>query len=159
GWGFQQCALACRVCTDRYRWYALSLTTLPVSATRRGLRHRQGLYPSSVIHVMLRCGVFYTNAMVIQHVTEQRLPTSMTWAALSIEGGEQIMGSSRSRPGMLKQIRPAFHSLLVVAAIFVIAGCERQAGSKTTTPPPLLEVLVAEVIQQDVPIYFEWIGT
>ena len=69
------------------------------------------------------------------------------------------MGSSRSRPGIVKQIKPALHSLLVVAAIFVIAGCERQAGSKTTTPPPLLEVLVAEVIQQDVPIYFEWIGT
>src|SRR6266581_3887905 len=54
GWGFQRCALACRICADRYRWSALSLTTLPVSATRRGLRHRQGLYPSSVIHVMLR---------------------------------------------------------------------------------------------------------
>src|SRR5205809_7589406 len=69
------------------------------------------------------------------------------------------MESSKSLPGMVKQIGPALHSLLVVAVIFVVAGCERQAGSKTTTPSPLLEVLVAEVIQQDVPIYFEWIGT
>jgi RND family efflux transporter MFP subunit len=69
------------------------------------------------------------------------------------------MWSSRSRPGIIKQIRLALYLLLVVAAIFLFAGCERQAGSKTTTPPPPFEVLVAEVIQQDVPIYFEWIGT
>ncbi|MBI3800731.1 MAG: efflux RND transporter periplasmic adaptor subunit [Deltaproteobacteria bacterium] len=69
------------------------------------------------------------------------------------------MWSSRSRPGIVRQSWSALHVLFVVAAIFILAGCERQAGSKATTPPPPLEVLVAEVIQQDVPIYFEWIGT
>lgn len=69
------------------------------------------------------------------------------------------MWSSRSRPGIGEQITPALHSLLVVATVFVFAGCESQAGSKAATPPPPPEVLVAEVVQQDVPIYFEWIGT
>src|SRR5262245_63299953 len=68
------------------------------------------------------------------------------------------MWSARSHPEYVKLIRPVLHSLLIVA-VFISAGCERQAGSKTTTAPPLPEVLVAEVIQQDVPIYFEWIGT
>src|SRR5215510_10662179 len=69
------------------------------------------------------------------------------------------MWSSRSRPEIVKQIRPALHSLLIVATVFVSAGCESQAGPKAATPPPPPEVLVAEVVQQDVPIYFEWIGT
>src|SRR5215510_2217390 len=69
------------------------------------------------------------------------------------------MWSARSHPGIVKLIRPVLHSLLIVIAIFISAGCERQVGSKTTTPPPPPEVLVAEVMQQDVPIYFEWIGT
>jgi len=69
------------------------------------------------------------------------------------------MWSSRSRPEIVKQIRPALHSLLVVATVFVFPGCESQTGPKAATPPPSPEVLVAEVVQQDVPIYFEWIGT
>jgi RND family efflux transporter MFP subunit len=69
------------------------------------------------------------------------------------------MWSSRSRPGIVQQSRPILHSLLIVIAVVIVVGCERQAGSKTLTPPPPPEVLVAEVIQQDVPIYFEWIGT
>jgi len=60
---------------------------------------------------------------------------------------------------MVKQIRTALPGLLVFATVFVFAGCESQAGPKTATPPPPPEVLVAEVVQQDVPIYFEWIGT
>jgi len=66
---------------------------------------------------------------------------------------------SRSRPEIVKQIRPALHSLVIVATVFVFAGCESQAGSKAATPPLPPEVLVAEVVQQDVPIYLEWIGT
>jgi membrane fusion protein (multidrug efflux system) len=51
-----------------------------------------------------------------------------------------------------------FHYLLFVVAIFVSVGCENQASSKAPPLPPP-EVLVAEVVQRDVPIYFEWIGT
>ena len=50
--------------------------------------------------------------------------------------------------------------LLVFLIIFCLvssffAGCEKQ---KQTGPPPP-EVLVADVIQKDVPIYSEWVGT
>jgi RND family efflux transporter MFP subunit len=73
-------------------------------------------------------------------------------------GNEQIMWCPRSRPDEGKRIGAAFHDLFILALVFLIAGCNGQAGPKAATPPPP-EVLVVEVIQQDVPIYFEWIGT
>jgi len=70
------------------------------------------------------------------------------------------MWSPRSHPKIVRWIRPALPAFLVVAAVLVLAGCESQAGPKAaTSPPPPPEVLVTEVIQQDVPIYFEWVGT
>ena len=35
-------------------------------------------------------------------------------------------------------------------------GCDRKEAESTAPPP---EVLVSEVIQKDVPIYGEWVGT
>jgi RND family efflux transporter MFP subunit len=55
--------------------------------------------------------------------------------------------------------RTAFRSLFLLTPVLLFMGCDGQAGPKATTPPPPTEVLVTEVIQQDVPIYFEWIGT
>jgi membrane fusion protein (multidrug efflux system) len=69
------------------------------------------------------------------------------------------MRSSRSRPGIVTQLRPVLHSLLVFATGFILLGCEKQAEPKTVSSPPPPEVFVADVIQQDVPIYFEWVGT
>lgn len=69
-----------------------------------------------------------------------------------------MMWPSRLRPGIVKQLKVVFRRLLLVAAIVIFVGCGNQAGPKATPPPPP-EVLVAEVIQQDVPIYSEWIGT
>jgi len=60
---------------------------------------------------------------------------------------------------MEKRIGAAFHDLFILALVFLIAGCDGQAGPKAATPPPPPEVVVVEVIHQDVPIYFEWIGT
>jgi membrane fusion protein (multidrug efflux system) len=60
---------------------------------------------------------------------------------------------------VVKQTTAAFPSCLIFALVLAIAGCESQGGPKAATAPPPPEVLVAEVIQQDVPIYFEWIGT
>jgi membrane fusion protein (multidrug efflux system) len=68
------------------------------------------------------------------------------------------MWPSSSRPEIVEQAKTVFHHLLPVAAIFVSVGCGNQASSKAPPPPPP-EVLVAEVVQRDVPIYFEWIGT
>jgi membrane fusion protein (multidrug efflux system) len=60
---------------------------------------------------------------------------------------------------MEKRVGAAFPSLFIFALVFLFTGCEGKAGSKVATPPPPPEVLVTEVLQQDVPIYFEWIGT
>jgi len=56
-----------------------------------------------------------------------------------------------SRPGTLEKAS----RLLVVIATLVGGGCKQTAPS--AAPPP--EVLVTEVVQKDVPIYTEWVGT
>jgi membrane fusion protein (multidrug efflux system) len=57
------------------------------------------------------------------------------------------------------QTGPAFPFLLIMAAVFSSSGCGKQAGSKAAVSPPPPEVFVTDVVQQDVPIYFEWVGT
>ncbi|MGB5056662.1 MAG: efflux RND transporter periplasmic adaptor subunit, partial [Nitrospirales bacterium] len=47
-------------------------------------------------------------------------------------------------------------SLLVFCLLAMGLGCDRKEAESTAMPP---EVLVAEVIQKDVPIYGEWVGT
>jgi len=46
--------------------------------------------------------------------------------------------------------------LLLCFLLAMILGCDRKEAESTATPP---EVVVAEVIQKDVPIYGEWVGT
>ena len=46
--------------------------------------------------------------------------------------------------------------LLVYLLVGIIFGCDRKEVESTPPPP---EVLVAEVVQKDVPIYGEWVGT
>jgi membrane fusion protein (multidrug efflux system) len=46
--------------------------------------------------------------------------------------------------------------LMACLLLALILGCDRKEAESTATPP---EVLVAEVIQKDVPIYGEWVGT
>ena len=69
------------------------------------------------------------------------------------------MWPSRSRLGIVAQSKVVFHCLLFVTTLFVCMGCKNESGLKAATAPPPPEVLVEKVIQQDVPIYFEWIGT
>lgn len=47
--------------------------------------------------------------------------------------------------------------LMFLAAAFGLAGCQEE--KKAVAPPPPPEMLVAEVIQKDVPIYQEWVAT
>lgn len=47
--------------------------------------------------------------------------------------------------------------LLILALLFSATGCSTADSAPKATPP--LAVAVAEVIQKDVPIYSEWIGT
>jgi len=64
----------------------------------------------------------------------------------------------RSRLGRKKRIEGVFQTLALFALVTPFTGCEGSAAPKAAAPPPP-EVVVADVIQQDVPIYFEWIGT
>jgi RND family efflux transporter MFP subunit len=68
-----------------------------------------------------------------------------------------VMRSSGSRPGTVKKARPALGVLLFIIVAFVSAGCERGTPAAVQPPPP--EVLVTEVVQREVPIYSEWLGT
>ncbi|MGE0827228.1 MAG: efflux RND transporter periplasmic adaptor subunit [Candidatus Binatia bacterium] len=65
--------------------------------------------------------------------------------------------SPRSRT--VVQITAFARCLSLVGLIFSLVGCGNQARNKAATPPPPPEVLVTKVLQRDVPIYFEWIGT
>ena len=56
----------------------------------------------------------------------------------------------------LRYFRRGLGLLLVCLLLGIIYGCDRQEAESTAMPP---EVLVAEVIQKDVPIYGEWVGT
>ncbi len=68
-----------------------------------------------------------------------------------------VMRSSGSHPGTEKKVRSILGVLLSLAVVFISTGCEKEKPA--AAPPPLPEVLVAEVAQKDVPIYFEWLGT
>jgi membrane fusion protein (multidrug efflux system) len=68
-----------------------------------------------------------------------------------------VMRSSGSRPGTVKKVRSALGVLFSLAVVFLSTGCEKEKPAAPPPPPP--EVLVTEVVQQDVPIYSEWLGT
>lgn len=69
------------------------------------------------------------------------------------------MWSSRLSLETRRQLKAVFYFLLVVSGAGVVSGCSKPAGLTAAPPPPPPEVLVETVVQQDVPIYFEWIGT
>src|SRR4051794_21994223 len=46
---------------------------------------------------------------------------------------------------------------MVLAGIIAMAGCQGKAAPPPPPPPPA--VTVAPVVQRDVPVYKEWIGT
>lgn len=67
------------------------------------------------------------------------------------------MQSSETCFRTVKHVRSVL-GMLLIAAGCVSAGCEKKGQSTVAAPPPP-EVLVAAVIQQDVPVYYEWLGT
>src|SRR5215813_7856432 len=52
-------------------------------------------------------------------------------------------------------------TVFTVLGVLVGVGCDqaRPPSAAAPPPPPPPEVLVAPVIQQDVPVYSEWLGT
>jgi RND family efflux transporter MFP subunit len=67
----------------------------------------------------------------------------------------RVIRGSASRPRTLEKTSLRFAAALAVAATLVGGGCKQ---TPLPVPPPP-EVLVTEVVQKDVPIYTEWVGT
>ena len=65
--------------------------------------------------------------------------------------------SSSCRPRRRGPHRGRFLNLLLGVSLLIVAGCEEKKQAPAAAPPP--EVAVVQVIQQDVPVYAEWIGT
>jgi len=66
--------------------------------------------------------------------------------------------------GPYDQPPPKAHELRVVGYLLILglllqSGCKQGAQSGQPPAPPPPEVIVTSVIQRDVPIYFEWVGT
>lgn len=68
---------------------------------------------------------------------------------------------SRRRFGTLLLFRSVRSLLLVSLLLFSFAGCQKTPSGAPPAPPqmPPPEVFVADVVQQDVPVYSEWLGT
>lgn len=61
---------------------------------------------------------------------------------------------------LLSRLWSGVAGLFVLASMLAVAGCKKEAQQAAAPPPPPPpEVLVADVIQRDVPIYSEWLGT
>ncbi len=72
--------------------------------------------------------------------------------------------SSGTRPETADSYSPLFHPFFLLAILALTTftfGCEsgKPAAPPTPPAPPPPEVVVMDVIQQDVPIYAEWLGT
>ena len=68
-----------------------------------------------------------------------------------------VMRFSGLLPETVKKAQLALDILFVISTALVFIGCEKTKQAPPSLPPP--EVLVTEVIQQDVPIHSEWVGT
>ena len=56
-----------------------------------------------------------------------------------------------------RTLATTFRGLLAVALVTTAAGC--RDGRATSAPPPAPPVTVTTVVQQDVPVYREWVGS
>jgi RND family efflux transporter MFP subunit len=70
---------------------------------------------------------------------------------------QMVMKSPESGSGTTRKTQPVLSVFLFLAVIFVAPGCAKEKPTAAAPPPP--EVLVTEVVQQEVPIYSEWLGT
>ena len=53
--------------------------------------------------------------------------------------------------------RPSSATLFALLAVFSLCGCAED--KKAAAPPPPPEVMVAEVVQKDIPVYREWVAS
>src|ERR1700704_12674 len=60
----------------------------------------------------------------------------------------------------MNAVRQSLAAVLAVLSVCVGAACNQgKPSSAAAPPPPPPEVQVTSVIQQDVPVYSEWLGT
>jgi membrane fusion protein, multidrug efflux system len=65
--------------------------------------------------------------------------------------------SARPRRGRSGRLARALGGFLVLVSVSLLGGCQEAATVAATAEPP--EVQVTPVVQKDVPIYSEWVGT
>src|SRR5258707_15868292 len=60
-------------------------------------------------------------------------------------------------PSRARDVRPHMSNVMALAVLTLVAGSGCTRAEPAAAVPP--EVLVTEVIQKDVPLYTEWVGT
>jgi RND family efflux transporter MFP subunit len=81
-------------------------------------------------------------------------PAMVQWL-FEIGWQDKLMNRSSA---LRKPMRRAyFLCATVIGSVFVLSSCEKPAQESTAAAPP--EVLVAAVVQQDVPLIRQWVGT
>src|SRR6266481_881976 len=60
-------------------------------------------------------------------------------------------------PSRARDVRPHMSNVMALAVLTIVAGSGCTRAEPAAAVPP--EVLVTEVVQKDVPIYTEWVGT
>jgi RND family efflux transporter MFP subunit len=74
-----------------------------------------------------------------------------------ITKGRSLADSARPRRGRSGRMAQALGGLLALLIVSLIGGCKDAAKVAAAPEPP--EVQVTPVVQKDVPIYSEWVGT
>ena len=64
----------------------------------------------------------------------------------------------QARAWTIQPAQRSFVGTLVIITMMALLGCNKEKPPGAAAPPPP-EVLVTSVIQQDVPVYSEWLGT
>src|SRR5262245_29077175 len=77
--------------------------------------------------------------------------------ACHLAHGRSLVDSALPRRGGSGRLAHVFGGLLILVVVALIGGCKDSA--KVTAAPEPPEVLVTQVVQKDVPIYSEWVGT
>src|SRR5258707_11898466 len=60
-------------------------------------------------------------------------------------------------PSRARDVRPHMSNVMALAVLTIVAGSGCTRAEPAAAVPP--EVLVSEVVQKDVPMYTEWVGT
>jgi RND family efflux transporter MFP subunit len=87
----------------------------------------------------------------------RRLDKNFTLLQWLSETGWQLLAKNRSSDLQKPMKRVLLSCATVFSSVILLSSCEKPAQEATATAPP--EVLVTEVIQKDVPIVSQWIGT